>query len=127
MTDSSEMDLWISAYLSEWYEDFSDELDVEHALQFNKTLLERLQELYNGQADTQSTALSMITATKEQNDGSGSLEYVEAILFEAAVSSPLKPHQLAHLVVSLCSRLQDEGDGFSNSLAKHANESLNGE
>lgn len=127
MPDSTEMDQWISAYLSEWCEYFSDEPDASPALQLNATLLAHLHEWHSGQADTQNTAVAMIAAVKEQKDASGSLDYVEAILFEAAEASPLSPRQLAQLVVSLCEQLHDQGDAFKHSIAGHANESLNGE
>ncbi|KAE8395087.1 hypothetical protein BDV23DRAFT_179074 [Aspergillus alliaceus] len=97
------MDKWTTDYLQSWQADFGNEPDAPHSLQFLEDLLSELKGLAHTQSaettdsSSETVALSIIEAIKSRKNPEGALIDFQAVLFEAAISSPLDPSDLTEV------------------------------
>lgn len=96
------MDQWAAKYLEDWRADFGDEPDAEQCLRFQWAVLEALKTLSSESSSHQQVASSITTAAEAQKDhleGRSLQQCLQAILFEAATTSPLDPNDLANVIL----------------------------
>ncbi|KZF21460.1 hypothetical protein L228DRAFT_268941 [Xylona heveae TC161] len=122
------MDQWSAKYLKDWQDDFAGEPDLVEDLHIQRNLLEALEGLYPSDSSSQQRAASSIaTFVKSKSDPEESLILFQAILLDAATTSPLQPPDLAQVVVSFTSQLPGQASKkFYYEIACSVREKFNG-
>lgn len=125
---ASDFATWASAYISELREDFQGEPDLELEVPFLQRILEYMRKFSEERNDSRSTAQSIVTAIREYSEVE-TLEVLEAVLLEAAMSSPLESARLAQLVASVFQQFQDphQSEKARVGLGRNAAQRWNGE
>lgn len=119
------MDEWTAKYLEEWQVDFGDEPNAEQSPRFIQDVLSALKQLPSSGVET--VAPSVIATIKSQQDLEESLDYSQGVVFEAAVSSPLDPSDLAQVTRLLVQELpHPRNEWFQREFANNARERWNG-
>ncbi|KAE8146505.1 hypothetical protein BDV25DRAFT_132877 [Aspergillus avenaceus] len=122
------MDEWNARYLEQWKADFRDEPDSEKSFAFLKAVLRELKALETtANSSPQSIASSLTTIIIDQQDPEESLLEFQAVLFEAAISSPLDSRNLADVTRSLVQGLPSSlAEKLQYNIASNARERWNG-
>ncbi|ODM22014.1 hypothetical protein SI65_02858 [Aspergillus cristatus] len=114
------MDKWTRKYLEEWQVDFGTEPNSEQSLRFLSDVLSTLKELPSSGPET-------VATIKSQPNLEDALVDFEAVLFEAAISSPLDSSSLARVIRLLVQDLPPPvSEWFQREIAQNARERWNG-
>ena len=105
------MDAWTAKYLQSWVDDFGTEPDTKQSLQFLDEVTSELKGLPESKSTSTSTtspaavASAIIKILESKQNPEGALEDLLAVIFEAALSSPLSSTDLAEIIHSLVDNL----------------------
>ena len=107
------MDQWAAQYLNDWKTDFKSEPDIESSLRFLDGVLTSLKELININASLKdstsshqtiaSTVTHLVFHSNKQSEAL--LKDLQALIFEAAVNSPLDAGDIAKVTASFIQSL----------------------
>ncbi|KAJ5481450.1 hypothetical protein N7475_000262 [Penicillium sp. IBT 31633x] len=127
------MDAWTTKYLQSWADDFGDEPNFKQSLQFLDDVMSKLKELSDSKSTKTTTASpgavasSIITYIKSQQNPEVALEDLQAVIFEAVISSSLSTIDLAAVTRSLVDNLPGPlSKKFELQLASNTRERWNG-
>lgn len=127
------MDAWTTKYLQSWADDFGDEPNVKQSLQFLDNVMSKLKELSDSKSTKTTTASpgavasSIITCIKSQQNPEVALADLQAVIFEAVISSSLSAIDLAAVTRSLVDNLPGPlSKKFKLQLASNTRERWNG-
>ena len=107
------MDQWAAQYLDDWKTDFKNEPDIEASLRFLDGVLTSLKELIdiNASLKNSTSAHETIAATithlvfHSNKQPEALLKDLQALIFEAAVNSPLDAGDIAKVTASFIQSL----------------------
>lgn len=127
------MDAWTTKYLQSWADDFGNEPNAKQSLQFLDDVMSELKEISDSKSAKTTTtspgvvASSIITCIMSQQNAEVGLEDLQAVIFEAAISSSLSASDLAGVTRSLVDNLPDPlSKKFEIQLASNTRERWNG-
>lgn len=127
------MDQWSTEYLQSWADDFKNEPDAKNSLLFLEDVLSELKRLPNSESSNTTTespgavALPIIRCIQSQKDPEMALEDLQAIIFEAVISSSLSANDLAEVMRSLLENLTSPlSKSLKHQLASNTRERWNG-
>lgn len=126
------MDDWAKNYLRTWQSDFADEPDAELYFRFLENVLSDLQRLpqegpTNADAIYDKVSNSIIAAITSLPHPDLELEYVQDVLFDAAISSPAGTSALANVTRLLIDNLPTPSkEKLEKGIASNTRERWNG-
>lgn len=126
------MDEWTTTYLQIWQSDFGNEPDAEPCFRFLETVLSELQRLSqegptNADPIHEKVSNSIIASITSLPDPDPGLEYVQDVLFDAAISSPSEPSSLANVTRQLIDNLPaPSNEKLEKEIASNTRERWNG-
>ncbi|KAK5805748.1 hypothetical protein VI817_000006 [Penicillium citrinum] len=127
------MDAWSTKYLQNWAHDFKEEPNNKQTLKYLEKVMSELKNLSDSKSTNKTTtspsavALSILNCIKSQQNPEIALEDLQALVFEAAIESPLSAMDLAEFMQSLLDNLSGPlGKKFKLQLASNTRERWNG-